>query len=186
MAAHRPSTGDPLSAEFEAAVRSLRPWLRDLASHLYRDTPAVGGSDLVQDVLVDATRCPDQVLAGSDADKRGWFKVVLARKIANAVRNGARDKRATALEVPISETDAAETVTDGRAGAAERAEAGERTAAVAAALASLTGPQREAIELRYFQGLSLSEVATRLGCSVSSVATLLSRGRARLRDTLRP
>lgn len=49
-------------------------------------------------------------------------------------------------------------------------------------IARLTPAEREAVELRYFQGLRLCQIATRLGVTHQAIATRLRRAIERLRD----
>ena len=62
----------------------------------------------------------------------------------------------------------------------------ERRQAVAAALANLSPPQREAIELAYYEGLSQSEIAERLQQPLGTIKTRMRLGIQKLRETLRP
>ena len=55
---------------------------------------------------------------------------------------------------------------------------------VRAALAVLTAPQREALELAYYGGLSQSEIAERLGVPLGTIKSRMFTGLARLRETL--
>jgi RNA polymerase sigma-70 factor (ECF subfamily) len=57
-------------------------------------------------------------------------------------------------------------------------------AAIHAALAELKDDYREAVRLRFLQGLEISEVATRMGRTEWSVHKLCSRGLKCLRDVL--
>jgi RNA polymerase sigma-70 factor (ECF subfamily) len=52
-------------------------------------------------------------------------------------------------------------------------------------LASLPSPQREALVLRYLDGLPVAEVALMLGRSVEATESLLTRGRASFRRRYR-
>lgn len=64
------------------------------------------------------------------------------------------------------------------------AEESEVREALLAAVTALETGQREAILLRFYEGLSLAESAKALGKSVGATAMLLSRAKARLKEVL--
>ena len=54
-----------------------------------------------------------------------------------------------------------------------------------AAVASLSEAHREAVVLRYAEGLSYEEIAQATSCPIGTVKSRLSRARAILRDRLK-
>ena len=62
----------------------------------------------------------------------------------------------------------------------------DRQRAVQHALALLSPEQRQAIEVAYYEGLSHSEIATRLGQPLGTVKTRIRTGMMALRDLLYP
>jgi RNA polymerase sigma-70 factor (ECF subfamily) len=61
----------------------------------------------------------------------------------------------------------------------------ERVLRVALALEALAEANREALVMRYYEGLSPDEIGARLGRAPSAVAGLLKRGLKQLRESLR-
>jgi RNA polymerase sigma-70 factor (ECF subfamily) len=71
-------------------------------------------------------------------------------------------------------------------GPEELAEAAELAARIRRAVAGLPAGQRTAVTLYYLAGLSQAEVAAYAGTSIAAVKTRLHKGRAGLREQLRP
>jgi RNA polymerase sigma-70 factor (ECF subfamily) len=73
---------------------------------------------------------------------------------------------------------------DGMA-AVESVVAGEEQRAVRAALAEIPEAQRQALELAYFDGLSQSEIAGKLGVPLGTIKTRMQLGMRKMRERLR-
>jgi RNA polymerase sigma-70 factor (ECF subfamily) len=131
-------------------------------------------ADIIQESLVRAykalRRCRDP------ANFKGWlFRIVSNQCKTHLAR---RQRRRDGGGEGTGREPAAP---DDPHGALEAAEARER---LHAALQALPPDQREALLLKYVEGLSLEEMAERLSASVSALKMRLLRGRAALRGKL--
>lgn len=70
--------------------------------------------------------------------------------------------------------------------ACARLETTERAWALRRALRALPSEQRRAIELAFYEGLTHTEVAERLGAPLGTVKSRILLGMRKLRDELRP
>lgn len=125
--------------------------------------------DLLHDVLLEAWRC------AKDFDpKRGRVRTWLAIRM-----------RSRALDLQKS---ARVSRNAGEAGLEAMVDERERTspdhARIRTALAELGPDQRQVLELAYFEGLSCSEIATRIAIPIGTVKSRLAAGLARLRDRI--
>ncbi len=114
-----------------------------------------------------------------------WLTMMARSRALDVVRARARRDRIT--------TSAAADAPDGAPGMgrpasdpARQLDHGERRRQVIDALDSLAPPQRQAIELAFFEGLSHSEIAERLGEPLGTVKTRVRLGMQKLRERLRP
>ncbi|HEV8303434.1 MAG TPA: sigma-70 family RNA polymerase sigma factor [Gemmatimonadales bacterium] len=146
----------------------------------------VGERADADEVVVDAFGQAWRTAAQFDLGRgsvAAWLTTIARTRALDLVR--ARGRRSRALERAALEfgEGVASPVAPGEAPDrdAERAEARRL---VTGALAALPGPQRRAIELAYFGGLSQSEIAAALGEPLGTVKTRIRDGMAKLRDLL--
>jgi len=127
-------------------------------------------ADVIQDSLVRAYRSLRR--CGDRANFKGW----LFRIVSNQCKTHLARRRRRGLE-PLSE-EAAEVPSPADPGA--DAEVADVRRKVHQALQQLPTDQREALVLKYVEGLSLPEMAQALSASVSALKMRLLRGRREL------
>lgn len=150
----------------------------------------VGESDVVQQTLLEAHRDRAAFRGTTVEEQAAWLRQILARNLANVVRDLRRGKRdvareqgmQAALDESASRLDA--WLVAEQSSPSQQVERQERAVRLAEALATLPENQREAIVLRHWQGCALAEIAERLGCTTAAVTGLLHRGLRKLREQL--
>jgi RNA polymerase sigma-70 factor (ECF subfamily) len=175
------------------ALEGYRPYLLLLARLRLdpRLRARVDASDVVQQTLLEAHQARGQFRGTSAAEEAAWLRQILARNLANAVRDLLRDKRdlrrEQSLEATVEESSrrldawlAAE-----QSSPSARAEHNEQGVRLAAALAELPEDQREALTRHHLEGWPLEDVARHLSRSREAVAGLIKRGLRQLRERLR-
>jgi RNA polymerase sigma-70 factor (ECF subfamily) len=131
-----------------------------------------GSEDVVQQAFINIWRAA----AGYRRERgpaTGWMFAIARNAAFDAMRSREASSR---WEMP-------DTPDDGP-GPGERAAAAEEAFRVHAAVDQLPDREREVIELAYFDGLSQSEVAARLGAPLGTIKTRTRRALARLADRL--
>lgn len=147
-------------------------------------------SDIVQLTMLQAHQGLAGFRGSSPQEMAAWLRQILARNLAHAARDFARQKRNAALEVSIAQTlDQSSArleawLADEQSSPSQRAERNEQLLRMADALEQLPDEHREAVELRYWQGWTLAEIAAHQQRSVPSVAGLVHRGLAKLRELM--
>jgi RNA polymerase sigma-70 factor (ECF subfamily) len=179
--------------EADAGLERFRPYLLLLArQQLGRQSQArLAPSDVVQQTLLDAHRQRGQFRGTTDAERAAWLRRMLACNLADAFRHLGRGKRDAArersLEQELDQSSArlGSCLAADEASPSEEAVRHEEAVRVAAVLAALPEANREAVVLRYYEGLPLDEISARLGRTPAAVAGLLKRGLKQLREALR-
>lgn len=147
-------------------------------------------SDLVQQTMLEAHQALESFRGEDRAAQAAWLRQILARNLANAVRDMTRDKRDVTRELSFhAALDESASQLEGwlaadQSSPSQQAQRHERALLLAQALAVLPEQQREAVILRHFQGRSLAEIATELNSTTAAVTGLLHRGLSNLRKAL--
>ncbi len=145
-------------------------WLRSLAASLVGDRATA--DDLVQDTYAAALRRPPSL----DRPVKPW----LARVLRNAAKFRWRSEaNRSAREISAATVAERETPTS-----AELLERHETQQLLARLVGELEEPYREAILLRFAEGLAPKEIARQLGVPAGTVRWRISEGLARLRTRL--
>ena len=159
---------------FNRLVESYQGVVYNLALRMSGNYQAA--EDATQDAFFSAWRHIGSFRGGS-------FRAWLLRITANACRDQLRKLKhhhSTSLEALLTEFEglpSSESAED----CALRREVGEQ---IQKGLAGLPSGQRLAVVLSDIQGLSYEEIAQVMDCSLGTVKSRLSRGRAQLRDYL--
>lgn len=188
MSQHAPSRDLPLER--------FREYLLLLArTHLGAQYKAkLDPSDIVQHALLEAHENQNRFRGKSDAELAAWLRQILACSLANATRDLGRDKRDIQREQPLqiqSALDESSARLDAwliaeQSSPSRRLQQHEQVLYLAECMAKLPDAQREALVLRYCQGMSVEEIAERLGRTTKAVVGLLYRGSKDLREIMTP
>ena len=138
---------------------------------------AAEAEDVVQDVFTQAWRQAG-LYDPARAPVIGWLLVIARARALDRLR--ARRSRIAMAGVGPDPS----TVVDMSPGPDAQVIGGEAGSQVRAALASLSPPQREALELAYYKGLSQSDIAERLKQPLGTIKTRIRTGLLKLRELL--
>lgn len=182
----------PSDAEPGRVLEPFRPYLRVLA-HVHLDARLRGKldpSDVVQQTLLRAHVGMDQLRGREPGVVAAWLRKILARTLADAVRDLERAKRDVGRERSLERAlDESASGLEGwlaadQSSPSERADKNEQLLRLADALCGLPDAAREAVVLKHCRGWTLAEIAAHLGRTPAAVASLLHRGLKQLRELL--
>ena len=128
----------------------------------------------------DATRF--EAARGSVA---GWLTTIGRSRALDLVRARSRRERITATAA-AERPDSSPAMGGWRVDPSSGVDHAERRKQVQLALEALSPPQRRAIEMAFFEGLSQSEIAERLQEPLGTIKTRVRLGMQKLRELLRP
>ncbi|QDV06747.1 ECF RNA polymerase sigma factor SigW [Planctomycetes bacterium Poly30] len=151
-----------------------REWLERLCDRLVRD--AAEADDLVQETMIRALGADSAASAHAMGKLRGWLAITVGRVAQESRRRTGRRRR---REVAAAQPDLVETTPESAMAGAELREQLSRL------VLRLPDDERQAIVLRYYEGLRPTEIAARLeNTSSGAVRQRIHRGMTRLRADL--
>jgi RNA polymerase sigma-70 factor (ECF subfamily) len=174
-------------------ITYYRPYLKVLA-RLQKDLrlqSKLDDSDLVQEASALAIADFPGFLGDTERELTGWLRTLMARVAAQSFRHHTAQRRDVGLERSLQQAfDASSQMLSTRLVApglspSEQAIKRERAVLVAEVLEQLPEHYREVIILRDFEGLKLSEVATRMQRSEDSVRKIWARAMVDIRKLLK-
>jgi RNA polymerase sigma-70 factor (ECF subfamily) len=115
----------------------------------------------------------------------GWLTTIARSRALDLVRARSRRDRITATAA-AERPDSSPAMGGWRVDPSTAVDLAERRRQVQLAMEALSPPQRRAIELAYFEGLSQSEIAELLQEPLGTIKTRVRLGMQKLREALRP
>lgn len=148
----------------------------------------VGQRDDAEEVVLDAFAQAWREAARFEAARgsvAGWLTTIARSRALDLLRARSRRDRITATAA-AERPDTSPAMGGWRVDPSSGVELAERRRQVQLALEALSPPQRRAIELAYFEGLSQSEIAALLHEPLGTIKTRVRLGMQKLREYLRP
>jgi len=161
----------------------FRPWLRLLARRFLdqRLGGRIDDSDVVQQTYLSAVRRFGEFRGSSTEELAAWLRAIHERNLIDETRKhlGA-GKRAIGREETPNKISQLVTETS----PSQRLMQGESAVQLAKAITAIPEDQATAVRLRHLEGWDLDQIAEQMQRTDRSVANLLHRGLANLRDKL--
>jgi RNA polymerase sigma-70 factor (ECF subfamily) len=171
----RAAAGD--EAAFASFYRRFAPGIYSMIHQILQDSKEC--EDVMQEAFVQMWKKASTY----DPNRSGlftWAVMISRNKAIDRVRS--RQRRARTIEAATAES---EVVTPMSVDAAdELLEQSDQRKRVRAALATLSGAQRTALDLAFFGGMTQLEISTRLGEPLGTVKARIRRGLLALRGVL--
>ncbi len=149
-----------------------------------------GWSDVVNHTLLEAYRDLAKLQALDEADRNRCLRRMLMNNLLERIEHERAEMRDYRREASLDEALTGSSCNLQKWLAADApgpdrcAEAAERGARLADALAQLPQREREALILQKYHGFRLAQIAEHLGCTTGAVAGLHARALKRLRELL--
>ncbi|MFN9436980.1 MAG: sigma-70 family RNA polymerase sigma factor [Planctomycetota bacterium] len=174
----------------------FRPYLNVIAQRMLDDRiqGRLDFADVVQATFMEASRDFDSFRGESVESFLAWLRNILRNNIATAHQEHlVTQKRSARREIsmatptgdPGSEVQLANILPAETSTPSQRIMRDEAAVVLATCLEQIPDTQREAIRMRYLEGMSLKEISKKMDKSEMAVAGLLKRGLQGLRDEMR-
>ncbi len=162
-------------------IAKYRPLLRLVADRFARRVfrARYDESDVVQITCAEAYKSFGDFRGDSREEFSRWVEVILERNVVRLWHQHHAQKRSVRREVCLDPQIAELSFVWGKGSSSNPqhpAMVGEQALIIAEVLHALPDSYREAISLRFIDGLKLAEIAARMGTSVGAVAGYLRRG----------
>lgn len=183
----RAKSGD--SAALGELLEKHRGYLRVLAQRMLGDRfrARLDASDVIQQTCLAVQRNFPEFRGETPGQFIAWLRQVHEGHIRNALREHLAGKRGVGREGGVTAAELESLVEDSlQSTPSQRVLRDEQAVLLAAALDRLPDGQREAVRLRYLEGLSLKEIADLMNRTERAAGALILRGLAALRNYLEP
>jgi RNA polymerase sigma-70 factor (ECF subfamily) len=151
----------------------------------------VDESDLVQETLLQAWRSFGGFRGHSEQELMQWLRCILARTVVDQMRHHGADKRNMALEQQLQrELDQSSrlmdvALRDREPSPSQNAVRHEWAKILADAMATLPADYQQVITLRHLEGMTLVQIAARLGRSADSIQKVWTRALMQLHEAMK-
>lgn len=183
VAGDRPSLERLLLAEYVHLERHIRACLPGELQSI------VGVEDILQQTFVCAYRSIHDYQLRNSGYFHAWLRAIADHRIQDSLRSERRKKRGGDQRILRGCDDSSmraivELISGSVRTPSQSVAVHEATQALQVALAGLPDDQRDAIRLRFLDGLSLEETATRMRRTTNAVRGLVHRAKQALRDAM--
>ena len=141
-------------------------------------------SDIVQAVLAKACAKAHQFKGDPGPQFKAWLREIVCNTVKDFVRKYGNSPEQSLRDIETSWSRLEQAIQADQSSPSERAMRDEQLERLANALAGLPEEQQEVLVRKHCLGCKVAEIAKDLGCTNASVAGLLRRGLARLRERL--
>lgn len=176
-------------------LNRFRPYLNVIAQRMLDDRlqGRMDSADVVQTTYLEASRDFPQFRGESIESLLAWLANILRNNVATAHQEHLITKKRSARKEVIlrvasesggSSLGMADLIPSESSSPSQRLMRDEAAVVLASCLDKIPETQREAIRMRYLEGMSLKSISDRTGKSEMAVAGLLKRGLRALREVM--